>query len=232
MTTSTETDPAPAEQQLSTGELLLGLLDGTLSRLAQRPLRMRMRTTPASALRGRIDVLIFELRELEVTGLPVDRLLLRAEAVRIEPGLPARFKAGPVGMKATVVQSGVDRWTRAAHLPLRLRLTDEGVVATAGLRGRTVSEVTTELSVSGRFVRLHPVRAKMLGVAAPVMPTLPGYLPLPPLPLGARITDVTPSDGALTVWLAVGDVDEALTPTTALRIARRLRSLVGNTLGP
>jgi hypothetical protein len=42
---------------------------------------------------------------------------------------------------------------------------------------------------------------------------------------------VTPSDGALTVWLALGDVDEALTPATAIRIARRLRSLPANTLG-
>jgi hypothetical protein len=232
MSPSTEAvEQAEPTEQVSAGELLLGLLDGTLCRLALRPLRARMRTTPASALRGRIDVLVLELRELEITGLAVDRLLLRAEDVRIEPGFPARFKAGPVGLKATVVQSGVDRWTRAAHLPLRLRLTDEGLVASAGLRGRTVSEVTTELSVSGRFVRLHPLRAKMLGVAAPVMPTFPGYLPLPPLPLGARITDVTPSDGALTVWLALGDVDEALTPATAIRIARRLRSLPANTLG-
>ncbi|MEY2456155.1 MAG: hypothetical protein QOK06_1249 [Acidimicrobiaceae bacterium] len=232
MTAGTEAEPAPAPaEELSPGELLLGFLDGTLSRLANRPLRLRMRTSPSSALRGRIDVLILEVRELEIAGFPIDRLLMRAENVRIEPGLPARFKAAPVGMKARVLQSGIDRWTHATHLPLRLRLTDEGIVASAGLRGRTVSEVTTELSVSGRFVRLHPLRARMLGVAAPVMPTLPGYLPLPPLPLGARITKVTPAEGELTLWLALSDVDEALTAGVALRIARRLRTIPANSLG-
>jgi hypothetical protein len=63
------------------------------------------------------------------------------------------------------------------------------------------------------------------------MPTLPGYLPLPPLPLGARITKVTPADGELTLWLALSDVDEALTAGVALRIARRLRTIPANSLG-
>jgi hypothetical protein len=43
----------------------------------------------------------------------------------------------------------------------------------------------------------------------------------PPLPKGARITEVTPGDGELVVTFELARVDEPLTPD----IARRLRAL-------
>jgi len=59
----------------------------------------------------------------ELNRLVVDRLVVHAENLRVEPGLPARLKAGPIGFKATVVQEAIDRWTHLAHLPVRLGLT-------------------------------------------------------------------------------------------------------------
>ena len=47
-----------------------------------------------------------------------------------------------------------------------------------------------------------------------------GYLPLPPLPRGARITEVRPGDGELAVTFQIDELDEPITPD----IARRLRS--------
>jgi hypothetical protein len=223
------TEPGASEHdvtdapQPTAGELLIGLLDGTLSAWARRPLRVRVRTSPAGALRGRMDVVVIEVRELRAAGLQVDRFLVHAEQLRIEPGLPPRLKAGPVGFKATVTQPAVDAWTRASRLPVRLLLTPEGIVARTKVAGISVGEVTTELSVSGPLLQLRPVRASMLGLPAPLLGVLRGFLPLPPLPMGARLVRVESGDGTLTTWFDVGDVDEPLTPDAVLRIRRRLR---------
>ena len=78
-----------------------------------------------------------------------------------------------------------------------------------------------DLEVHGRFLQLAPTRATIVGVPAPLARVLRGYLPLPPLPRGARITDVRPGDGELAVTFELAEVDEPLTPD----IARRVRSL-------
>lgn len=213
---------APTTEGPSPADLLIGLIDGTVSQLARRPVRVRTKITPAGALRGRVDVIVFEVGGLRTTGLVIDRLVVRAEQVRIEPGLPPRLKAGPVGFKATVVQSAVDRWTKASHLPIRLLLTPEGVVAKTSVRGIQLGEVAVELDVVGPLIQLRPRRAAMLGVETPVIGLLRGYLPLPPLPLGARLRRVERGDGTLTTWFSVPDIDEPLSPDLALRLQRRL----------
>ena len=154
-------------------------------------------------------------------GLVLDRVVLRAERVRVAPGLPPRLQAGPVGLRAYVSQENVDRWMRSARLPMRLVLTADGVQLTTGLRGIRMSETLADLEVAGRFVRLVPKRVTIAGVPAPMARFFRGYLPLPPLPRGARITDVTPGDGELRVTFQLDHVDEPLTPD----IARRLRGL-------
>jgi hypothetical protein len=217
-----EDTAAPPAEGPSAAELLIGLVDGTVSQLARRPVRVRTKVTPAGALRGRIDVIVFEVGGLRTTGLVIDRLVVRAEQVRVEPGLPPRLKAGPLGFKATVAQAAVDRWTKASHLPVRLLLTPEGVVAKTSVRGIQLSEVEVELDVAGPLIQLRPRRAAMLGVETPVLGLLRGYLPLPPLPMGARLRRVEAGDGTLTTWFSVPDVDEPLTPDLALRLQRRL----------
>jgi hypothetical protein len=208
--------------QPSPGELLVGLLDGTISALARRPVKVRVKPTPLGLVTGRLDAVVLEVGELATHGLVVDRLVVHAQNLRIEPGLPPRLKAGPIGFKATVVQEAVDGWTKAAHLPARMQLTPEGIVVRTGVRGFQLSEVATELTVSGPFLQLRPVRASMLGLSTPVLGFLRGYLPLPPLPLGARLNRVEPGDGEVTVWFDVDDVDEPLTPAIASGIRRRL----------
>ena len=154
-------------------------------------------------------------------GLVLDRLSVRAERVRVVPGLPPRLRAGPVGVRAFVCQEHVDRWTRTSHLPMRIGLTEEGVVLTAGVRGIRMGEVLADLEVAGPFLRLAPKRARIAGMPTPLVRFLRGYLPLPPLPRGARLTEVRPGDGELVVTFQLDEVDEALTPD----VARRLRSL-------
>ncbi len=201
---------------------LLGLVDAASSRLLDHPVRPRVKATPAGLLRGELDVVKVEVPAVLAAGLVLDRLVVRAEHLRIAPGLPPRLRAGPVGMRAYVSQGNVDRWTRASHLPIRVTLTNEGVMLTTGLGGIRMGEVLADLEVSGRFLRLSPKRLTVAGLPAPLMRFFRGYLPLPPLPRGARLTDVRPGDGELAVTFTLEGVDEPLTPD----LAGRLRGLV------
>jgi hypothetical protein len=161
-----------------------------------------------------------EVPAVLAAGLVLDRLVVRAEHVRVVPGLPPRLQAHPVGLRAYVSQGNVDRWTRTARLPIRLALTEEGVLLTTGVRGFRMSETLADLEVAGRFLRLAPKRMTIVGLPAPLARFFRGYLPLPPLPKGARITEVHPGDGELAVTFQLERLDEPLTPD----ILRRLRA--------
>lgn len=203
----------------SAADLLIGLLDGTLSRVARRPIKIRVKSSPVSAMLGVLDVAVFELGELEMAGLEVERIVVHAQNLRIQPGFPPRLRTGEIGFKATVVQDAVDAWTQRTHLPVRLVLGEEGVIVKTSVRGFSISEVATQVAVSGPFLTLSPRRASFVGLPAPVVGMLRGYLPLPPLPRGARLHRVDHEDGSLTAWFALDEIDQPLTPA----IARRLR---------
>lgn len=200
---------------------LLRMVDDATSKVVDHPVRPRVKVTPAGLLRGEVDVVKVEVPAVLAAGLVIDRLTVRAERVRVAPGLPPRLRAGPVTLRAHVSQENVDRWTRAARLPIRVGLTADGVVLTTGVAGIKMSETVADLEVAGRFLRLVPKRMKIVGLPTTLVRFFRGYLPLPPLPRGARLTDVRHSPGELAVTFTLDDVDEALTPD----VARRLRSL-------
>jgi hypothetical protein len=206
----------------SPADLLIGLLDGTLSRVARRPVKVRAKVSPVSAMLGTADVLVLELGELEMAGLEVERIVVRAENVRIQPGFPPRLRTGDIGFKATVSQNAIDRWTQRSHLPVRLHLCEDGVIVKTSVRGFSISEIATEVAVSGHLLTLRPKRASFVGLPAPVVGLLRGYLPLPPLPRGARLTNVDHEDGRVTAWFALDDIDQPLTPAIARRLRPRL----------
>jgi hypothetical protein len=199
----------------------LRLVDETASRLLDHPIRPRIKASAQGMLRGELDLVQVEVPAVLAAGLVLDRIVVRAEHLRVVPGLPPRVQAAPVSLRAYVSQANVDRWTRTAHLPIRLALTDDGVLVTTGVRGIRMSETLADLEVSGAFLRLAPKRMTIAGLPAPLLRFVRGYLPLPPLPKGARITQVRPGDGQLSVTFALEALDEPLTPD----ITRRLRSL-------
>jgi hypothetical protein len=209
----------PTEEPPSAADLLIGLLDGTLSRVARRPVKVRAKVSPVAAMLGAVDVIVFELGDLEMAGLEVERIVVHAENVRIQPGFPPRLRTGRIGFKATVAQEAIDRWTQRTHLPVRMLLTDEGIIVKTSVRGFSISEVSTKVAVSGHFLTLRPKRASIVGLPAPVVGMLRGYLPLPPLPRGARLSKVDHEHEKVTAWFALDDIDQPLTPA----IARRLR---------
>ena len=162
-TTLERFDP-PSEEAPSPADLLIGLLDGTLSTVARRPVKVRAKVSPVAAMLGSIDVIVFELGELEMAGLEVERIVVRAENVRIQPGFPPRLRTGKIGFKATVAQEAIDRWAQRTHLPVRLLLTEEGIIVKTSVRGFSISEVATEVAVSGHFLTLRPKRASIVGL--------------------------------------------------------------------
>jgi hypothetical protein len=200
-------------------DLILALVDTVSEATLGRPLRPDLRLTPAGLLRGELDLVKVELPAYAVAGLVIDRFVVRAKRVRVRPGVPPVLVAGPVWLEVVVSQANVDRWTKDLRLPLRLRLTEEGVITSAGLGGIRMTEVVTEPTVVGGFVQLRPTRASLLGVPTTLVRFLRGYLPLPPLPRSARLDRVEPSDGELTVVFRIDRFEQPLTPdvTTGLR---------------
>lgn len=204
-------------------DLFIAFLDTVSESTLGRPLRPRLKVTPAGLLRGEIDLVKVELPAYAVAGLVVDRFIVRAEHVRIAPGIPPKLVAGPVGLRAVVSQANVDRWTKDLRLPFRLRLTEEGVVTTTGIGGIRMTEILTDLDIVGGFLRLRPMRASLLGVPTPMVRFLRGYLPLPPLPRQAVLEQVDPGDGELTVTFRIDSFEQALTPDVASRLQKLLR---------
>lgn len=164
-----------------------------------------------------------EVPAVLAAGLLLDRVLVRAEHVRIAPGLPPRLQAAPVDITATVSQDNVDRWTRAARVPLRLELARDGVVVSTGVGGIRLGRLLTELDVTRGFLRLRPVRASVVGLPAPLVRFLRGYLPLPPLPRGAHLVEVTHRDGEVAARFRLDELDEPMTPDVARKVGRLLR---------
>ena len=211
-------DAAPDAEGPSPADLLIGLLDGTLSRVARRPVKARAKVSPVNAMLGMVDVMVFELGDLDMAGLEIERLVVHVENIRIQPGFPPRLRTGELGFKATVAQEAVDRWVRRTHIPLRLLLTDEGIVVTTSVRGFALSEIATEVAVTGHFLTLQPKRAAIVGLPTPVLRLVRGFLPLPPLPRGARLSRVDHEDERVTAWFSLDPIDQPLTPAIARRI--------------
>ena len=215
--------PEEAAEYHPAQDLFIAFLDTVSEATLGRPLRPRLKITPAGMLRGEIDLVKVELPAYAVAGLVIDRFVIRAEHVRIVPGFPPVLTAGPVGLRGVVSQANVDRWTKDRGLPIRLRLTDEGVLTTTGIRGIRVTEVLTLPDISGGFLRLRPQRASLLGVPAPLVRFLRGYLPLPPLPRSAVLESVDPADGELTLTLRIDEFRQPLTPDVTKRLRQLLR---------
>lgn len=203
-------------------DLFIAFLDTVSEATLGRPLRPRLKVTPAGLLRGEVDLVKVELPAYAVAGLVIDRFIVRAEHVRVSPGIPPTLVAGPVGLRAVVSQENVDGWTKHLRLPFRLQLTEEGVVTTTGIGGIRMSEILTTPDISGGFLRLRPQRASLLGVPTPLVRFLRGYLPLPPLPRDAVLESVTPGDGELTLSFRIEEFRQSLTPDVRTRLRQLL----------
>lgn len=214
--------PTPAEvaDLRPATDLFVAFLDVVSEYALGKPLRPRFRVSPSGLLRGEVDMVKVELPAFSIAGLVLDRFVIRAEKVRIAPGLPPKLVAGPIGLRAVVTQDNIDRWTKDLHLPVRLRLTPDGVVTATGLRGVRFTEVVTMPDIAGGFLRLQPTRVSLLGVPTTLSRFFRGYLPLPPLPRSAVLESVEPTDGELTMTFGIESFEQSLTPDVTRRLAK------------
>lgn len=201
---------------------LLWLIDRIATRVFGQPTTLRWTARPTGALRGEVEVVTVGVPAMRMAGLRLERVVGRVEAARIQPGVVPRLRGGPVSVKATVTQDSVDRWVGSANLPLRLELTDEGILSSTGIGSLRVGHVLTELEVGGRWLRLRPRQVAARELPASIRQFLVGNLPLPPLPAGARLVHVGHREGELAVRVALEDIDEAITPSLPGRMQRRL----------
>ncbi len=201
---------------------VLWLVDRVATRVFGQPTTLRWTANPGGALRGEVEVVTVGVPAMRMAGLRLERVVGRVEQVRIQPGIVPRLKGGPVSVKATVTQESVDRWVGSANLPLRLELTEDGILSSTGIGSLRVGHVLTELEVGGRWLRLRPRQVAARELPASIRQFLVGNLPLPPLPAGARLVHVAHAPGELAVRVALEDIDEAITPGLPGRMQRRL----------
>lgn len=202
--------------------LLAGIGDTAASALAGRPARLRVVLSPGSALGGRLERVSVRVDGIEVSGLVLAHLAVDARRVVVVPGWPPRLRAGPVDVRATVAQDALDRWLRRTGAPLRLRLRADGLATRVGMGGMLLAEVRAGVEVDrGRLV-VTPTRARVfgLGIGTPLV-RVP--LPLPPLPRGTHVVELSLSDGEARIGVRIPVVDEPVD-------ADRLR-LLGRLLG-
>jgi len=217
-----EDPPRPLPGAESALAPVLWLVDRVATRVFNQSTTLRWTAKPGAALRAEVEVITVGVPAMRMAGLRVERVVGRVERARIQPGLIPRLKGGPVSVKATVTQDSVDRWIGSANLPLRLELTDEGILSSTGIGSLRVGHVLTELEVGGRWLRLRPRQVAARELPASIRQFLVGNLPLPPLPAGARLIHVAHAPGELAVRVALDDIDEAITPGLPGRMQRRL----------
>jgi hypothetical protein len=190
--------------------------------VARRPIDVRLRPSVDGVVGGRLDEIEVEVRGFATTGLVVDRTRVRATRVGLRPGLPARLVADQLELTVTVGEAAVNRWLRTDLGPFRVHLEPDGGVVRTSVAGLTVNEVSTELAVDGRWLRLQPRRASVMGVPAPMSRLFRGYLPLPALPAGARLGRVEHGDREISVTVDLGQLDEPIDLGLTDRLARRI----------
>ena len=175
----------------------------------------------SAALRGRIRSVDAELGEVELGGLVVDHLLVRASGIEIVPGTPPRLRVPRVNVAATITQRGIDRWLLREGLPLRVRLGARGLATAFSLDTFGLGEIETELAISGGWLQLRPRRAGMIDLPEVARRVFSSYLPLPRLPAGARLEALQHEPRELTAHLVLPGLDEPLGTGLASRIRAR-----------
>jgi hypothetical protein len=140
-------------------------------------------------------------RGVVVNGLRIDKVDVRAHHLAIGPGRPISVRARTIGARVRLTEADVNWWLTSAHLPLRLRFTDEGIRARTGLAGVALGSIDVTVALEQGQLRLAPQRVAVLGIqlATAGFPSTP--LPLPPLPRAARLTGIVTAASTLTATL-------------------------------
>ncbi|GEM_PF-1807408 len=203
---------------------LLDQFDRILGRALGVKMSVRVSLSPGILL-GRVSNLSVQLRELSVAGLLIESVDVRLGETRVLLRLPPTVRITDISAGVTVTQDAFDRWTRIAALPVRLRFRPDRVVARTGLAGLRLGEAAVGLTVENNLLRLAPLSVNVLGFGLGSPSEIFAVaLPLPPLPHGARVIDLTSYDRRVEVTLGVPEFETSI----GWEDLRQLRSQSGN----
>lgn len=205
---------------------LLGLFDGVVRELAGSPVRVRVALGIPLAF-GWAQRVHVVLPGVVVAGLRVREVDARLTGVRVVPGAPPRFRVQRLDVRVRVDESAFDEWARSVALPVRLRLRPGAIEARTGFAGVRLGGLQVDVGVDDRGrLRVAPKRVSLLGVGvgSGALPAV--ALPLPPLPRRARLIQLDPDDGLLTLTFAVAAIDEPLSPARLSELARSCRTII------
>jgi len=152
------------------------------------------------ALRTGVDVVA---RGVVVSRLRLDRVTIRLTDVSLRPGRLLALRAGRITVRATLAEPDVNSWLAEAHVPLRLRFSEDGIQTRAGMAGIALGTMDVTVSLDAGVLRLSPQRVAVLGIGLSTAALPPTPLPLPPLPRSAQLVSLRTGVGLLTVTLAM-----------------------------
>lgn len=164
---------------------------GRLAMLARQPPMEVRPLDPGRLLRLRPPTGIrLRARGVVVHGLRIDRVDVRAHQLGLRPGVPTAVRAGWIAVGARLTEADVNTWLATAHLPVRLRFTEEGIRARTGLGGVALGSVDVTVALDEGQLRLAPRRVAVLGIQLGTAGVPSTALPLPPLPRAAQLTSL------------------------------------------
>ncbi len=197
-------------------------IDQLLTRYVKQPVKLSWSGSLTDALLGSFEGARLELAGVATAWLPLQRVVLEAERVKLTPGLPARLRVEVPRVELSVGQLDVDLWLSRFDLPFRLELAEKGLVVHTEIAGFPVGEFETSLDVVRGWFVLRPRRASFLGVPGYVSSLFRTYLPLPPLPEQTRLVAIGHEPEGINLTLEIDDIDEAVTPGLLDRLRRQI----------
>lgn len=181
--------------------------------------------TLRAARRARIGLISIAATDIDIGGLRLANVEIKAADVGLRLGRPVRLVTGTVDISARIVQSDLDRWSRRLGLPARLVMRPGRLVARLGVAGIRLGQIEMGVTASEGGIRLSPQRISGLGIDLRTQDELDVEIPLPALPVSVSITR--------TDWDEGQGIVELRAPEAAIPVAREeLRRLASLSRSP
>ncbi|MCP5058132.1 MAG: hypothetical protein GY937_15610 [bacterium] len=205
-------------------------IDQVLSTYLRQPVRLSWKGAIADTILGTFERPRVELGGLATAWVPFEEVVLDADKVTFQPGVPARLAIEAPRVELAVGQAEIDKWMGRLQLPFRLLLEETSLIAKTRIAGFPVGELEARLDIVGGWFVLKPRRASILGIPGALAPLFRTYLPLPPLPQDARLVAIDHEPGLLRLTVEADDFEERITPGLVGRLQKRM--MPGPGFGP
>lgn len=204
------------------------LVTAAARRLTGLALDVAVAPTLRAARHARIGLVTVGAKDLDIGGLRLADVQIKAADVGLRLGRPVRLVTGTVDISVRIVQADMDRWSRRLGLPARLVMRPGRLVARLGVAGIRLGQIEMGVTASEGGIRLSPQRISGLGIDLRTQDELDIEIPLPVLPVSVSITRTDWDDGQGIVEL---HAPEAAIPVAGEDL-RRLRASLSRPPAP